>query len=645
MTIFKIYAVSLGLQLLAWPTIRKIFRKLPDEGWVLGRLCLTLVCALVIWQLSYLGLGENSLEKIYALLSLFGLVSLWIVFTDGVKAFTVSRGTLKLIVIEEYLFLIGLTLMALIRAHAPSLDSLEKFMDFGFLKQYIVSPTLPAPDMWQAGKTINYYSFGHYWASVLVRVWGVEASIGYNMVLAFIFGTSLSLVFLLCVMISGKKNSRGAAVGGIFGALAVMVAGNSHVIWYLIKNKSINDYWYAEATRFIHNTIHEFPGYSFVVSDLHGHVLDLPVVLAFLLIVFLWIEHRSRLPEIGMGLLLGVMMMTNTWDVAVYGLVLVLVGIQQVADRPEEIKKLMVSASVVLLTMALVAMPWWLSFVSISNGVGIVKERSPLWQLVVLWGGGLTINIIALITEGKGENKVMVRTLALTSILLIIIPEFVYARDIYPNHPRANTMFKLTYQAFIMMGVLLGTTLGKLIQREEVVPWWWRFPALYIIFGVFVGTMVFPIKAFSTYYRSFSGYYGLSGRAWLERSLPEKDGAIRFLEEHKNGKNLIEAVGDSYTLLNVVSVFSGVPAVQGWRVHEWLWRGGYEPVAEREADVREVYQGKDIQLSKNILNKYAVGWILISGDEKISYKVNEEKLWQLGKVVWAEGDAYILKVE
>ena len=38
-------------------------------------------------------------------------------------------------------------------------------------------------------------------------------------------------------------------------------------------------YWYANATRFIPYTIHEFPGYSFVVSDIHGHVLSLPYAL------------------------------------------------------------------------------------------------------------------------------------------------------------------------------------------------------------------------------------------------------------------------------------------------------------------------------------------------------------------------------
>lgn len=642
--ILKTYVVSLGLQFLIWPLIKKVFWRLPDEGWALGRVLITLLSALVIWQLSYLGLAENNSDRLYAIFALVGLISLWFVFTKGTKAFTVARPTAKIIAFEEYLFLVGFGVMALIRAHAPSLDSLEKYMDLGFLKQYLVSPSLPATDMWQAGQTINYYSFGHFWASIWVRVWGVEPAVGYNLMLAYIFGSSMSLTFLGSMMLVGNKNSKAATLGGIFGALAVLVAGNSHIIWYLIKNKSIDGYWYAEATRFIHNTIHEFPSYSFVVSDLHGHVLDLPIILTFLVVMFVWVEKKKIIYEVLMGVLFGVMMMTNTWDVAVYGLVLLVLGVQIILNNPSDIKILLRSAGMMILSMTLVALPWWLSFHSISNGLGVVTERSPFWQLLVLWGSGLIVCIVAVLTEGKGERKMIILTLAISAVILIIIPEIIYARDIYPNHPRANTMFKLTYQTFIMMGILLGATMGKLVDRSRKMSLKWRMPALFLVFWIFIGTMNFPLVAFPTYYGNFKNYYGLDGEVWMLSKMPENYGAVVFLRQHMDGKNLIEAVGDSYTLMNAVSVFSGVPTIQGWRVHEWLWRGGYDVVASREEEVREVYQGEDMVKSKVILQKYNIGWILVGQDERITYSVNEEKLWQLGEIVWRQGETYLIKV-
>lgn len=644
LTILRTYIISVGLQFLIWPWVKKIFGKLPDEGWVLGRVLITLITALVIWLLSYVGISQNNSDKLYAILALFGVASLWLVYTEGFKSFTVAKTTAKIIAIEEYLFLVGFGVMALIRAHAPKLNSLEKFMDFGFLNQYLVSPSLPAPDMWQAGMTINYYSFGHFWASILVKIWGVAPAVGYNLMLAFIFGTSLSLVFLACKMIGGSKNSKASTLGGLIGALSVLVASNSHVIWYIFKNGSLDGYWYAEATRFIHNTIHEFPGYSFVVSDLHAHVLDLPIVLSFMIVMFLWIENRKKIFEVLMGVFFGVMMMTNTWDVPVYGLVLIVLAVQAIYSDSKEFRKMLGSAGVIILSMAIVALPWWLSFKSISSGIGIVTERSPFWQLLVLWAGGMIVNLVAVITEGKGEKKLAIRTLAITSVILIAIPEFIFARDIYPNHPRANTMFKLTYQAFIMMGILMGATMGKLVDTNKKIILGWRLPALIVISIIFVGTMIFPLKAFSSYYNNFKNYYGLDGEAWMAADLPENYGAVKYLSANRNGENLVEAVGDSYTLMNSVSVFSGVPSIQGWRVHEWLWRGGYDVVSQREADVREVYQGNDFILTRNILDKYNVGWILVGQDERITYKINEEKLWQFGSIVWQQGDTYLIKV-
>ena len=63
--------------------------------------------------------------------------------------------------------------------------------------------------------------------------------------------------------------------------LKIILGENPVPFWHLPLSIQFfpNMYWYPNATRFIHNTIHEFPLYSFVVSDLHGHVLDIPIVL------------------------------------------------------------------------------------------------------------------------------------------------------------------------------------------------------------------------------------------------------------------------------------------------------------------------------------------------------------------------------
>jgi len=437
-------------------------------------------------------------------------------------------------------------------------------------------------------------------------------------------------------------NIGGGVVGGLMGSLLTCLGGNSHILWYLVKNKGFAGYWYADATRFIENTIHEFPGYSFVVSDLHAHVLGLPIVLAFILILV----GKGVKNWVALGVLMGIMAMTNTWDVAVYGLLLgvfVLVNFKKV-----HIKNLFLMIGVA----GVVALPWLLNFSQISEGVIFVNQRSPIWQLGVLWGGHIAVTLIGLwLAIGKKVRKrnLMIFALGITAILLLLIPEVVYVKDIYGSHQRANTMFKLTYQAFIMMGLLFGWVIGKVMNNVRhsgkcslrnasriSMPKAVLCVAIVILWA---GFMLFPLQAFSSYYGGFKNYKGLDGLTWLKKDT-DKWGMIEYLEKNRDGKNMVETVGDSYSKLNSVSAFSGTPTVVGWRVHEWLWRGGYDVVREREQMVRGFYEMGD----EKLLEDFNVGWIVVGVDERKEYKIDEKELLKLGEVVFSGEEGYLIKL-
>lgn len=636
----KVYLISLVWQLISWPFISWFFKDLADKGWAMGRLVTTLIVSLVIWQLAIFGLPVNTN---------WGVLLLTAVMLVGAAVMYKKRGLIKkaelikaakYISLEEYLFIVGLVALTVIRGFMPDIHNLEKFMDFGFVNRYLLSSGLPAEDMWYAGGQINYYSFGHFWASILIRFLSVNPAIGYNLVLAIILGFGLMLAFSVASnLIHGKD--EGKIIGGLVAALAVCVGGNSHTIWYFLNHLSFKGYWYAEATRFIYNTIHEFPSYSFVVSDLHGHLLDFPMVLLFILILYYWSSHKGRLEEVVMGILLGVMMMTNTWDLPIYLMLGGIFCLFELINHKTDILKLAKTALIIFLSAVLVALPWWLSFVPISSGIGIVSLRSPLWQLAVLWTGGFISLLLASLSARKSPNRLLVWAMVITSVILIIIPELIYAKDIYPSHPRANTMFKLTYQSFILMGLSLGIGVGQLIESKRG----WRKT-----FGIMVGltvlgsALLFPIEAFPSFYGDFKSFKGLNGEAWLNSVMPERYGVIEYLRGHRDNKNMVEAVGDSYTDYNAISVFSGVPTIEGWRVHEWLWRGGYTPVGIRDTEVRTLYESGDRKEVLEIVKKYNVGWIVIGSDELSKYKVNENMLSSFGSRVYEDGGTYLLRL-
>lgn len=291
----------------------------------------------------------------------------------------------------------------------------------------------------------------------------------------------------------------------------------------------------------------------------------------------------------------------------------------------------------------LTALLWSIGFQPISNGVAWVTERSPYWQLVALWTGGIVASTMAVMCSRRDANRVVIFSLGLTALALIAIPEFIYAKDIYPSHPRANTMFKLTYQSFVLMGILLGVAVGKTLENGGRHTLWWKIPNGIILAVILVGALLFSANAFTTYYGNFDKYKGLNGEVWMAEATPEKYKAMLYLKSKGSGR-IVEAVGDSYTQLNAVSVFSGLPTIVGWRVHEWLWRGGYDPVGKRDDEVRDIYEGKGTEMAKDTLSKYKVKWILVTVDEKEKYKIVDTRVKSLGKVVWALGQSYIVEV-
>ena len=74
---------------------------------------------------------------------------------------------------------------------------------------------------------------------------------------------------------------------------------------------------------------------------------------------------------------------------------------------------------------------------------------------------------------------------------------------------------------------------------------------------------------------------------------------------------------NSYTEQNMVSA-AGVPTIQGWRVHEWLWRGGYERLRSKKQV--EKYEGKEESLAREIL-VIQHSWI-VGSDEEEGYLIN-----------------------
>jgi YYY domain-containing protein len=639
---------------------------------------------------------------------------------------------------EELLFFAALLFWSWIKGHEPSIRGLEKFMDFGFMQSIANSQYFPPQDMWYAGAPINYYYFGHLVTAVITKLSGLSLAYTFNLMLAALFTFTVTMSFsigyelsLLAGASSGTKEGkrkRKALAAGALTAFLVTAAGNMQTIYAFTKGyvgenvvpfwkilwpakefianlpQGLERYWYANATRFIPFTIHEFPSYSFVVSDVHGHVLSIPFVLlaiALLLGFFAYTKNKEERSVVGLlmyGFLMGVLLMTNAIDGPIYAglfIVALLVTKVRAAQRGGiSWKQIALPAAIVLGATAITSAPFLWHFDSFVSGIAVncppsflanIKvgpilfeeatkcQHSPLWMLLLLWGfflycgGALLVSLLAKKGTHKGSlfhgalppHTLILIIFFLFSVVLIIFPEFFYFKDIYPAHFRSNTMFKLGYQAFMLFSIVAGFVIVEAIAGDLFAPLGRNSheakantlkTRLFILFLLpqLLLVAIYPVFSVRSYFGGLRQYEGLYGLSWIAREYSDDAAALAWLQNNiSNNTNtvLLEADGDSYTDYARFSAFSGTPTVVGWGVHEWLWRGSYDVVSPRREDVRIMYESNDLPLTQDLFRKYGVSYVIVGALERQNYEALAEwKFIELGDKVFQSGNTTVYTV-
>jgi YYY domain-containing protein len=604
-----------------------------------------------------------------------------------------------------------------VRAHEPSVHGLEKFMDFGFINSILRTDYFPPKDMWFTPFPINYYFFGHLCAAVLTKFSGISSNITYNLMIATIFSFTFTGAFSIIYNLLSKLGSKKSILGGLIGGALLSLGGNIHTIysfftayqgekpvpfWDLlfVPNSFPNGYWYPNATRFIPFTIHEFPIYSFVVSDLHGHVSDIPFVLltGALLLSVLIEKNLSKLKTVVISLMLAIMYMTNVWDGIIYlllfGLILLSLNfhlikielykskrllmfpkIKNVSQIKKFLEKMIYQGGTVIILYFIFTLPFSINFKPFVSGIGILCppefltnikslgpfifeadhcQKSPLYQLFILYGFFyfFVLSFILFLFRIKSKvrknfedsSNVFVFLLIILGTVLIIVPEFLYAKDIYPQHYRANTMFKLVYQAFILLSLSSSYIIIYLFSKIQKTIWKFSFTILTLMLLSLV--FVYPYYAISSYYGELKNYKGLDGLVYLKTLYSGDLEAINYLNKNISGQPVIlEAQGDSYTDYARISANTGLPTVLGWTVHEWLWRGTYDIPSPRIDEVKKMYE-EDNEVSIQLMSKYDVKYVIVGQLEKEKYpKIDEDKFRRIGKIIFKSSDNKTLVYE
>lgn len=711
--------------LMGMPVTGRLFEGFEDRGWLFSKVLTIAATGFLTWLLVSVRLLKFTTGTCILVTAACGIGCFWLFrhqTQKGIECFPAEHAAL--VYWEEVLFFAVFLLWTYLAGFHPEAYGTEKFMDFGFMEVMMRSQELPAKDIWYSQGHINYYYGGQYFAVFLTKLSGSTAAMTYNLMRTFVAGLAFVLPFSLVYQMAadrlqGRFTDRRRcvipAVSGITAGVAVSIAGNMHYVVYgviqpLIQKlqglEFIDSYWFPDATRYIgfdpdvaDKTIHEFPCYSFVLGDLHAHVVNIMFVLLLTGLLYAWtkkmrsgkqaVQNTEGMQPVSgrafwgkqllmphlllVSVLLGMFQWTNFWDFVIYfvvtGGVVLFTNIICLEGKPGRILAVTaLQAAEVLGISYVVILPFTLQFETMVQGVALAQNHSLPHQLLILWGLPVILTVVFLITVlweklRVKENRSLYRfmngvdipdlfavIMGLCAIGLVIIPELVYVRDIYENgNARANTMFKLTYQAYILFGMTMGYVIFRFLAAS-------RQKLLKAVAGAGLILLICTCGYFGNSVKSWFGnvlspseYKGQNAVSYLETDFPEDAAAIRWLRDNVEGVEVVlEANGDSYTGFERVSAMTGLPTVLGWYVHEWLWRNDVEDLNQKSADVESIYTAADREQAMQLIDAYDISYIFVGARESEKYedRLNDEFLQSVGEIVFEDeiSGTYIVKV-
>ncbi len=355
-----------------WPLTFRILRGLPDRGYTLARTVGLITIGYVFWLAASLGLLTNTSGSV--LLAALVVLAIGAAALERQAMLEWVRDNWKYMVFVEALFLILFFAWTVVRAANPALTGTEKPMEVAFTSAIQRSASFPPNDPWMSGYAISYYYFGYVIAATLGTLSGASSTVAFNLMIPLLFALTGMGVFgvvynLLRLRFLGHRRrgsleptSRKVALAfGLLGVVFVILLGNLHTVLVEIPyeqgwasegylsfwDESERDYpriqsaagvdewdhwWWFRASRVIRDRdlngepsgiqpIDEFPAFSFVLADMHPHVLALPwaaLALALALNVALSHQAPSRDQVVAYGLFLGALVFLNTWDGPIY---------------------------------------------------------------------------------------------------------------------------------------------------------------------------------------------------------------------------------------------------------------------------------------------------------------------------------------
>ena len=301
------------------------------------------------------------------------------------------------------------------------------------------------------------------------------------------------------------------------------------------------------------------------------------------------------------------------------------------------------------------------------GGVGaalgdIVVRFARLIPAMVIVGAALYTLVLR---ERTGANPAVSYLLVLAALAFYLLmgSELFYLSDLFGT--RMNTIFKLYYQVWILLGVVSAVGLYYVWRRpaaaedesddstveqtavgaKPIVPAHMggilKVGWLCIVAALILGALYFPVASARDVY-IHGGGKSLDGLDYLKRSSPDEYESVLWLRDEAPPGRIVEAVGGSYTEFGRVAAATGLATLVNWPGHQRQWRGHLDVFSERERFVEEIYTSVDQVRVRQLLDAYDIRYVYAGSRERSKYgPLQLDEFGSFLKPVMQRGDVVI----
>lgn len=601
----------------------------------------------------------------------------------------------------------------------------ERQMDLAYLHATLRAESFPPPNPWMSGFSINYYYIGFIIMGMPLKLFAIAPEIAPNLVLATLYATIFTTVAgLVSALVSSwqhwfprptrpqpnpeddqevltletpetedsplsprhertRKRWRFALI--VAGTAFIMLGGTYGTLQRMIEpEENMADHrWYWYPTRIIAETqvtfrlpeseggglavhggeiINEFPVFSFLYGDPHAHTVGLLPVLTLLMLLWVFVNQRNAWLMPLIGATLGVIFMTNVWDILVYA-PLVGLFVLYILITTQGRTTLYLLGGLLLGGLIMVA-PYVPHFTTDeSASLKLWKyQHTPLQPFLLVWGAPMMvvamwvmnrakallvpeadfpveIGMVMLLAvpvfaaDSQSQVTMLVGLLLVVSLLLAFFDRsirYIHLASAFflagliaidyvtINDDRMNTGFKVSYQLWLLAGLLMPVILYHLWTMRQA-----RLQ-VFLCLAAIAPTLLFAVKAVpARHVDSFTDRFTLNGYDYMRNmevagqtgdmlTVSDDLDLIRYMRSHLTGYPVIaEGYLREYYWNGRIASYTGLPSVIGWQSH-LRQQFPHQPneISQRVEDMFRFYAANNLEEMRQFISLYHIQYIV-----------------------------------